>query len=131
MMKSLPTSSKLILLLTCMALTATAAAQSSAAFEQHVVHYNAMNASLLPPEVAQQYNIQRSTSRGLINITVLEKVLALPNKPVHAVVKVTARNLTGKWKNKVQSIIWASCACVTRKHLIFMSKSPPTAATNH
>ncbi|MDA3934709.1 MAG: DUF4426 domain-containing protein [Gammaproteobacteria bacterium] len=96
MMKSLPTSSKLILLLTCMALTATAAAQSSAAFEQHVVHYNAMNASLLPPEVAQQYNIQRSTSRGLINITVLEKVLALPNKPVHAVVKVTARNLTGQ-----------------------------------
>jgi hypothetical protein len=73
-----------------------AAAQSAADFDDYVVHHNAMNASLLSPAVAQQYNIQRSSARGLVNITVLEKVMGLPNRPVHAVVEVTARNLSGQ-----------------------------------
>lgn len=71
-------------------------AQSAQEFDHYVVHYNAMNASLLTPAVAQQYNIQRSTSRGLVNITVLEKVMGMPHRPAHAVVKVTARNLSGQ-----------------------------------
>jgi len=74
----------------------SANAQSAQDFPNHVVHYNAMNASVLTPAVAQQYNIQRSTSRGLVNITVLEKAMDIPSRPVHAVVTVTARNLTGQ-----------------------------------
>jgi len=80
----------------CLLAASGSHAQSAQEFADHVVHYNAMNASMLTPAVAQQYNIQRSTSRGLINITVLEKVMDMPNRPVHAVVNVTARNLTGQ-----------------------------------
>ncbi len=74
----------------------SAAAQNSQDYGQYVVHYNAMNSSVLPPAVAQQYNIPRSTSRALVNITVLEKVMGTPNRPVHAVVTATARNLSGQ-----------------------------------
>ena len=77
-------------------MSAEAMAQSAQDFDRYVVHYNAMNASMLTPAVARQYNIQRSSSRGLINITVLEKIMDMPNRPVHAVVKVTARNLSGQ-----------------------------------
>lgn len=77
-------------------MSAEAMAQSAQDFDHYVVHYNAMNASMLTPAVARQYNIQRSSSRGLLNITVLEKVMEMPNRPVHAVVKVTARNLSGQ-----------------------------------
>lgn len=80
----------------CLLAASSSHAQSAQEFADHVVHYNAMNASMLTPAVAQQYNIQRSSSRGLINITVLEKVMDMPNRPVHAVVNVTARNLTGQ-----------------------------------
>jgi len=80
----------------CLLVASGSHAQSAQEFADHVVHYNAMNASMLTPAVAQQYNIQRSSSRGLINITVLEKVMDMPNRPVHAVVNVTARNLTGQ-----------------------------------
>lgn len=85
-----------IVVLVAMLSTGKTMAQSAQDFDRYVVHYNAMNASLLTPAVARQYNIQRSSSRGLLNITALEKVMEMPNRPVHAVVKVTARNLSGQ-----------------------------------
>ncbi|MCP4414899.1 MAG: DUF4426 domain-containing protein [Gammaproteobacteria bacterium] len=41
--------------------------------EHHEIHYNAFNSSMLSPETASQYNIQRSQSLGVINIAVLDK----------------------------------------------------------
>ncbi len=41
--------------------------------EHHKIHYNAFNSSMLSPETASQYNIQRSQSLGVINIAVLDK----------------------------------------------------------
>jgi len=41
--------------------------------ERHNIHYNAFNSSMLSPETASQYNIQRSQSLGVINIAVLDK----------------------------------------------------------
>jgi len=65
-------------------------------FGQYVIHYNAMPTDFLPPEIARQYRITRSRNRGMINITVLKKILGSPGQPVHAQVEVSARNLAGQ-----------------------------------
>jgi hypothetical protein len=74
----------------------TLTAENSKEFGQYVIHYNALATDVLPPEVARQYHIARSRNRGMINITVLKKILGSPGQPVHAQVTVTARNLVGQ-----------------------------------
>ncbi|MDT8319067.1 MAG: DUF4426 domain-containing protein [Xanthomonadales bacterium] len=71
-------------------------AQQSQDFGNYVVHYNALTTSFLPPEVAKTYGIQRSSSRALLNVTVLKKVMDTPGSPVSANVDVSAINLTGQ-----------------------------------
>jgi hypothetical protein len=71
-------------------------AENSKEFGQYVIHYNALATDVLPPEVARQYHITRSRNRGMINITVLKKILGSPGQPVHARVDVTAQNLAGQ-----------------------------------
>jgi hypothetical protein len=41
-------------------------AQQSQSFGEYSVHYNALNSSLLSPEIANAYGIRRSDSRALI-----------------------------------------------------------------
>ena len=57
-------------LLTTLA-SAGAIAQQAQNFGEYSVHYNALNSSLITPEVAKAYGIRRSNSRALINISVL------------------------------------------------------------
>lgn len=71
-------------------------AQQSQDFGEYVVHFNALNSTLIPPDVAKQYGIQRSDSRALLSITVLKKVLDTPGTPVHAQITASATNLTGQ-----------------------------------
>jgi hypothetical protein len=71
-------------------------AENSKDFGDFVIHYNAMATDMVPPEVARKYHITRSQNRGMINITVLKKVLSSPGQPVHARVEVNARNLAGQ-----------------------------------
>ena len=71
-------------------------ADNSQDFGDYVVHYNALATDMLPPQVAREYQITRSKNNGMINITVLKKVLGSPGQPVHARVEVTATNLTGQ-----------------------------------
>ena len=77
-------------------LPVTASAENSRDFGQFVVHYNAMATDMVPPQVARKHHITRSQNRGMINITVLKKVLGSPGQPVHARVEVTAQNLAGQ-----------------------------------
>lgn len=72
------------------------AAQQSQDFGQYVVHYNALNTNLIPPQVAQGYGIQRSSSRALLNVTILKKVMDTPGTPVAANVVARGKNLTGQ-----------------------------------
>lgn len=74
----------------------TASAENSKDFGEFVIHYNAMATDMVPPEVAHKYRITRSQNRGMINITVLKKVLNSPGQPVHAHVEVNALNLAGQ-----------------------------------
>ena len=71
-------------------------AQQSQDFGNYVVHYSALNTSFLPPEIATGYDIQRSPSRALLNVTVLKKLMDTPGSPVSADVTATAVNLTGQ-----------------------------------
>lgn len=77
-------------------LSATAQAQQARDFGDYVVHYNALNTDLLSPQVAQQYGIRRSSSRAMLNVTVLEKQPGEPGNPVRAAVEGSAKNLTGQ-----------------------------------
>ena len=73
-----------------------AEAQQSQDFGEYVVHYNALNTNLIPPPVAQSYNIKRSPNRALLNITILKKMMDTPGTPVKAGVSASGTNLTGQ-----------------------------------
>ena len=60
------------------------------------IHYNTFNTSLLTPEVARAYEIQRSGNRALLNIAVLEPAAEGLNRPVSARVTASATNLAGQ-----------------------------------
>jgi hypothetical protein len=85
-----------LLLLGTLSFSLTSEAQQAQDFGDYVVHYNALNTNLIPPQVAQGYGIQRSPNRALINITVLKKVMDTPGTPVAAMVTANGTNLTGQ-----------------------------------
>jgi len=80
-------------------LPGTLSAENSKDFGQYVVHYNALATDMLPPQVARKYDIRRSRNSGMINVTVLKKVLGSPGQPVHAHTEVSAQNLAGQSRN--------------------------------
>jgi hypothetical protein len=86
----------ILLLIGSLAFSASGAAQQSQDFGDYVVHYNALNTNLIPPQVAQGYGITRSPSRALLNVTVMKKVMDTPGTPVPATVTATGTNLTGQ-----------------------------------
>lgn len=71
-------------------------AQQSETFGKYAVHYNAINTNLLPAQVAQGYGIQRSSSRVLVNITVLDTSQDENGTPLSASVTTNSINLTGQ-----------------------------------
>ena len=58
------------------------------------VHYMALPTTFILPEVAQKYNIKRSKTNGLINISILDK--KQKNKAIQGVLTGTAKNLIGQ-----------------------------------
>lgn len=88
-----------LLLLGALSFALNGEAQQSQDFGEYVVHYNALNTNLIPPQVAQGYGIQRSSSRALLNVTVLKKVMGSPGTPVGALVTATGTNLTGQTRD--------------------------------
>lgn len=84
------------LALAALLFSAAVPAQQSQDFGEYVVHYNALNTNLIPPQVAQAYGITRSSNRALLNVTVLKKVMDTPGTPVGARVTANGTNLTGQ-----------------------------------
>lgn len=95
-MNRLPT---VVLLIGLLAVTSGAVAQQSEDFGNYEVHYNALNSMQIPPQVAVAYGIRRSSSRALLNITVMKKEEGTYGTPVHAKVKASGVNLTGQRRN--------------------------------
>ena len=74
-------------------------AENSQDVGDYVIHYNALATDVLPPAVARDYHITRSQNRGMVNITILKKVLGSPGQPVHARVDASAKNLAGQYRD--------------------------------
>lgn len=85
-----------LLLLAALVFAIDGAAQQSQDFGNYVVHYNALNTNLIPPQVAQAYGIARSANRALLNVAVLKKVMDTPGSPTSAKVTASGTNLTGQ-----------------------------------
>lgn len=79
-------------------LSAPAPAQQFEDIGDYRVHYNALNTSMLPPEVARAYGIQRAGNRALLNIAVLRKAESEDELDESVTAEVSARviNLTGQ-----------------------------------
>ncbi|NVJ50250.1 MAG: DUF4426 domain-containing protein [Gammaproteobacteria bacterium] len=71
---------------------------NSKVFGHYQVHYSVFNSDFLTPEVARQYQLTRSRSLGLINITVID---TNTNQAVSAGVTGNAYNLAGQNKSLV------------------------------
>jgi hypothetical protein len=81
------------ILLVC---SSTAWGEQSETFGNYTVHYNAFTTDNLTPDVAGHYNITRSKSRVLLNITVLknDETDSLLGTPVKAKITGNVKNLS-------------------------------------
>ena len=65
-------------------------------FDNYVVHYNVVPSRFLQPQVARSIGIKRSHSRGVVTISVLQKIPGQPTKAVQASITGTTCNLFGR-----------------------------------
>jgi len=91
-MKHLSYLTVVVLMLACGPLVA----QQSQDFGKYTVHYNVINSDLIPAQVAQAYGIKRSSSRALVNITVMDMSGGETGQAVQAEITTQAINLSGQ-----------------------------------
>jgi hypothetical protein len=78
------------------ALCSTVGAENSTHTGGYTIHHNALTTDNLPIQVANAYDIQRSKTRGLLNVSVLRDDLNGPGTPVRAEIIAVARTLYGQ-----------------------------------
>ena len=76
--------------------TAQPAEATSSDIGDYIVHFSAQTTDQLTPDVAGAYNIVRSKSRAMLNVSVVRKS---DGQSVPATVSVKTSNLTGQLKN--------------------------------
>ena len=76
--------------------TAQPAEATSSDIGDYVIHFSAQTTDQLTPDVARAYNIVRSKSRAMLNVSVVRKS---DGQSVPATVSVKTTNLTGQLKN--------------------------------
>jgi hypothetical protein len=74
---------------------AAATAEESTKVPGYTIHHNALTTGLLAPEVARSYGIQRSTNRGLLNVSVIKDVPGTTGEAVTAGVRATSKDIRG------------------------------------
>lgn len=62
------------------------------------IHFNALSTDSLAPEVARAYNIVRSKSRAMLNVSIMRRGESASTTPMKGKVIVNASNLTGQLK---------------------------------
>ena len=75
---------------------ARTAGPNSADIGNHIVYFNAQSTDQLSEEVADAYQILRSSTRAMLNVSIVRKS---DGQPVAGTVDVTTVNLTGQLKN--------------------------------
>ena len=74
---------------------------------EYTVHFSAFNTDTLQPNMAKTYNITRSKNRGMFTLSIMKDSpdVSPLGKPVHAMIKASASNLTGQLRDfKVREI---------------------------
>lgn len=72
-------------------------AEQKVSVEHYELHYNTFPSTFLSKEIANAYQINRSKSRGIISISVIDKSKE-PSVAVEADVKIVAKNLLNQVK---------------------------------
>ncbi len=91
---------KRLLAALCLCSLATVAhAEIMQKFGPFEIHYNALTTDELQPDVARNYKIERSKTRGLVTMSVLKKNKLGALTPVPAKVTVYVTNLTRQLAN--------------------------------
>ncbi|MEO7936949.1 MAG: DUF4426 domain-containing protein [Dokdonella sp.] len=84
------------LALITLATPALADSSGTQKFGSYLVHYSALSTQLLNTQMAEQYSIERSPSRGLINLSVQHVAADETATAVAATINGEAVNLTGQ-----------------------------------
>lgn len=63
----------LVLMTLVLGLAAASASAEVKTFGKHQVHYSIFPSTFLQPEIAREYNLQRSRSIGIINVSMFEE----------------------------------------------------------
>lgn len=93
-------------LLMLLVLPAFAFAENVTRTGGYAIHHNALTTDSLPSQVATAYGLTRSSSQGLLNISVIKEAPGQPGKAVHADVKAVARTLFGQMREiKLREIV--------------------------
>ena len=75
---------------------AQAVAENSTSVDGYTVHHNAFTTDTLTPQVAKAYQIQRSSNRGLLNVSVIKEAPGTTGTSIPARVSAKILTLTGQ-----------------------------------
>lgn len=93
-------------LLTLLVLPTLAIAENVTRTAGYAIHHNALTTDSLPAQVASAYGLQRSSSQGLLNVSVIKEEPGRPGQAVRADVKAVARTLWGQMREiKLREIV--------------------------
>jgi hypothetical protein len=81
---------------TAMALSGGAVADNSTKIPGYVIHHNAFTTDALSADIANAYNIRRSSNRAMLNVSIIREANGKPGTAVPATVTAVARNLMGQ-----------------------------------
>ncbi len=73
-----------------------AAAENSTSVDGYTVYHNAFTTDTLTPQVAKAYHIQRSSNRGLLNVSVIKEAPGTTGTSIPARVSAKILTLTGQ-----------------------------------
>ena len=79
--------------------TPLAQAENVQQFGDYHVYYNAFNADYLSPEIARNYNIERSSRRAVLNVVVRKSLGNGKDEPIAANITGTATNLNAQLRS--------------------------------
>ncbi len=92
----MPRRSRIACLIVLLSALGAVSAEQSSSYGDYTVHYSAFTTDSLQPAVAKAYQIERSNKRGMVNVSVLRKLMGTTGQPVRAAVTVTATDLHGQ-----------------------------------
>ena len=75
------------------------ATESSQAFGDYELHFNALGTNQLTPEIAGEYGIVRNPNRVMLTLSILDTTGGGIGSAVSGSVEASAINLTGQFKN--------------------------------